>query len=31
LRKMADSGNLALDDPKKRLAMMIELAATDAN
>jgi sugar diacid utilization regulator len=31
LRKMAEIGNLALDDPKKRLAMMIELAATDAN
>jgi hypothetical protein len=31
LRKMAEIGNLALDDPKKRLAMMIELAATDAD
>ena len=31
LRKMAEIANLQLDDAKKRLAMMIELAATDAN
>jgi DNA-binding PucR family transcriptional regulator len=29
LRKMAEITNLQLDDPKKRLAMMIELAATE--
>ncbi len=29
LRKMAEIANLQLDDAKKRLAMMIELAATD--
>jgi hypothetical protein len=29
LRKMAEITNLALDDARKRLAMMIELAATD--
>lgn len=29
LRKMAEITNLSLDDPKKRLAMTIELAATD--
>ncbi|OBH97763.1 PucR family transcriptional regulator [Mycobacterium scrofulaceum] len=29
LRKMAEISNLPLDDAKKRLAMMIELAATD--
>lgn len=31
MRKMADVTNLALDDAKKRLAMTIELAATDAD
>jgi sugar diacid utilization regulator len=31
LRKMGEITNLALDDAKKRLAMMIELAATDAD
>ncbi|MGO4443424.1 PucR family transcriptional regulator [Mycobacterium sp. 2YAF39] len=31
LRKMAEIANLQLDDAKKRLAMMIELAATDAD
>lgn len=31
LRKMADIANLQLDDAKKRLAMMIELAATDTD
>ncbi|MBP1820742.1 helix-turn-helix domain-containing protein [Mycobacterium sp. OAE908] len=31
LRKMAEITNLALDDANKRLAMMIELAATDAD
>ena len=31
LRKMADIANLHLDDAKKRLAMMIELAATDTD
>lgn len=31
LRKMAQLTNLGLDDPRKRLAMMIELAATDHN
>lgn len=30
LRKMAEITNLPLDDARKRLAMMIELAATDA-
>ena len=29
LRKMAEITNLALDDARKRLAMMIQLAATD--
>ncbi|WP_329414872.1 helix-turn-helix domain-containing protein [Nocardia vinacea] len=29
LRKMAEVTNLGLDDPRKRLAMMIELAVTD--
>lgn len=29
LRKMAEVANLGLDDPRKRLAMMIELAVTD--
>jgi sugar diacid utilization regulator len=29
MRKMAEITNLPLDDPRKRLAMMIELAATD--
>ncbi|MGY1868393.1 MULTISPECIES: PucR family transcriptional regulator [Nocardia] len=29
LRKMAEVTDLALDDPRKRLAMMIELAVTD--
>ena len=31
LRKMAEIANLQLDDAKKRLAMMIELAATDTD
>ncbi|QEN14341.1 PucR family transcriptional regulator [Mycolicibacterium sp. ELW1] len=31
LRKMADIANLQLDDAKKRLAMMIELAAADTD
>ena len=31
LRKMAEITNLQLDDAKKRLAMMIELAATDTD
>lgn len=31
LRKMSDITNLPLDDAKKRLAMMIELAATDVD
>jgi hypothetical protein len=31
LRKMAEIANLQLDDAKKRLAMMIELAATDSD
>lgn len=31
LRKMAEVANLQLDDAKKRLAMMIELAATDTD
>lgn len=31
MRKMAEITNLALDDAKKRLAMMIQLAATDAD
>jgi hypothetical protein len=31
LRKMADVANLQLDDAKKRLAMMIELAAADTD
>ncbi|MDT5075980.1 MAG: hypothetical protein QOJ80_617 [Mycobacterium sp.] len=31
LRKMAELANLQLDDAKKRLAMMIELAATDTD
>ncbi len=31
LRKMADIANLQLDDAKKRLAMMIELAATETD
>ncbi len=31
LRKMADIANLQLDDAKKRLAMMIELAATNTD
>ena len=31
LRKMAEITNLPLDDAKKRLAMMIELAATDTD
>ena len=31
LRKMAEIANLQLDDAKKRLAMMIELAANDAD
>jgi len=31
LRKMNEITNLPLDDPKKRLAMMIELAATDSD
>jgi hypothetical protein len=31
LRKMAEITNLAIDDAKKRLAMMIELAATDTD
>ncbi|WP_319447411.1 MULTISPECIES: helix-turn-helix domain-containing protein [unclassified Mycobacterium] len=31
LRKMAELANLQLDDAKKRLAMMIELAATDVD
>ncbi|OBH08921.1 CdaR family transcriptional regulator [Mycobacterium sp. E1747] len=31
LRKMAEISNLPLDDARKRLAMMIELAATDAD
>jgi PucR C-terminal helix-turn-helix domain len=31
LRKMAEITTLSLDDPKKRLAMTIELAATDAD
>lgn len=31
LRKMVEITNLPLDDPKKRLAMMIELAATDSD
>jgi hypothetical protein len=31
LRKMADITNLQLDDARKRLAMMIELAATDTD
>ncbi|OBA81268.1 PucR family transcriptional regulator [Mycobacterium sp. 1164966.3] len=31
LRKMAEITNLPLDDPKKRLAMTIELAATDTD
>jgi DNA-binding PucR family transcriptional regulator len=30
MRKMAEITNLALDDANKRLAMMIQLAATDA-
>jgi sugar diacid utilization regulator len=30
MRKMAEITNLELDDAKKRLAMMIQLAATDA-
>ena len=29
MRKMAEITNLALDDAKKRLAMMIQLAATE--
>lgn len=29
LRKMAEVTNLDLDNPRKRLAMMIELAVTD--
>jgi DNA-binding PucR family transcriptional regulator len=31
LRKMAEITNLPLHDPRKRLAMMIELAATDTD
>jgi DNA-binding PucR family transcriptional regulator len=31
LRKMAEITNLSLDDPKKRLAMMIEIAAMDTD
>ena len=31
LRKMAEITNLSLDDPRKRLAMTIELAATDTD
>ncbi len=31
MRKMAEITNLALDDAKKRLAMMIQLAATDTD
>ena len=31
VRKMAEITNLPLDDAKKRLAMMIELAATDSD
>jgi DNA-binding PucR family transcriptional regulator len=31
LRKMAEITNLELDDAKKRLAMMIELAASDSD
>ena len=31
LRKMAEITNLQLDDAKKRMAMMIELAATDTD
>lgn len=31
LRKMAELTNLSLDDARKRLAMMIELAATDTD
>lgn len=31
LRKMAEITNLALDDARKRLALMIQLAATDTD
>jgi DNA-binding PucR family transcriptional regulator len=31
LRKMAEITNLPLDDARKRLAMLIELAATDTD